>query len=51
MRDFLYKYKERDTITKNIETMNITREQRDGGVSIVKVVVGEADYGQAVEKQ
>ena len=31
--------------------MNITREQRDGGVSIVKVVVGEADYGQAVEKQ
>ena len=31
--------------------MNITREQRDGGVSIVKVVVGEADYSQAVEKQ
>ena len=31
--------------------MNITKEQRDGGVSIVKVVVGEADYGQAVEKQ
>ena len=31
--------------------MNITREQRDGGVSIVKVVVGEADYGQAVENQ
>ena len=31
--------------------MNITREQRDGGVSIVKVVVNEADYGQAVEKQ
>ena len=31
--------------------MNITREQRDGGISIVKVVVGEADYGQAVEKQ
>ncbi len=31
--------------------MNITREQRDGGVSILKVVVGEADYGQAVEKQ
>ena len=31
--------------------MNITREQRDGGLSILKVVVGEADYGQAVEKQ
>ena len=29
--------------------MNITREQRDGGISILKVVVGEADYGQAVE--
>ena len=36
---------------KHIKTMNITREQRDGGISIVKVVVGEADYGQAVEKQ
>ena len=31
--------------------MNITREQRDGGLSILKVVVNEADYGQAVEKQ
>ena len=31
--------------------MNITREQRDGGLNIVKVVVSEADYGQAVEKQ
>ena len=31
--------------------MNITREQREGGLSILKVVVGEADYGQAVEKQ
>ena len=31
--------------------MNITREQRDGGISILKVVVGEADYGQAVESQ
>ena len=31
--------------------MNITREQRDGGVSLLKVVVNEADYGQAVEKQ
>ena len=31
--------------------MNITREQRDGGVSILKVVVNEADYGQAVEAQ
>ena len=31
--------------------MNITREQRDGGISILKVVVNEADYGQAVEQQ
>ena len=31
--------------------MNITREQRDGGISILKVAVGEADYGQAVENQ
>ena len=31
--------------------MNITREQRDGGVSVLKVVVNEADYGQAVEQQ
>ncbi len=31
--------------------MNITREQRDGGISVLKVVVGEADYGQAVEGQ
>ena len=31
--------------------MNITREQCDGGISILKVVVNEADYGQAVEKQ
>ena len=31
--------------------MNITREQRDGGVSILKIVVNEADYGQAVENQ
>ena len=31
--------------------MNITREQREGGLSILKVVVGEADYGQAVESQ
>ncbi len=31
--------------------MNITREQRDGGISILKIVVNEADYGQAVEKQ
>ena len=31
--------------------MYITREQRDGGLSILKVVVNEADYGQAVEKQ
>ena len=31
--------------------MNITREQRDGGVSLLKIVVNEADYGQAVESQ
>ena len=31
--------------------MNITREQRDGGISILKIVVNEADYGQAVENQ
>ena len=31
--------------------MNITREQRDGGISVLKVVVNEADYGQAVESQ
>ena len=31
--------------------MNITREQRDGGISVLKVVVGEADYAQAVESQ
>ena len=31
--------------------MKITREQRDGGISVLKVVVNEADYGAAVEKQ
>ena len=31
--------------------MNITREQREGGISVLKVVVNEADYGQAVENQ
>jgi len=31
--------------------MNITREQRDGGISVLKVVVNEADYGQAVDSQ
>ena len=31
--------------------MNITREQRDGGISVLKVVVGEVDYGKAVENQ
>ncbi|MBR6632332.1 MAG: trigger factor [Alistipes sp.] len=31
--------------------MNITREQRDGGISVLRVVVGEADYGKAVENQ
>ena len=31
--------------------MNITREQREGGISVLKVVVNEADYGQAVDNQ
>ena len=31
--------------------MNITREQRDGGISVLKVVVNEGDYGQAVDSQ
>ena len=31
--------------------MNITREQREGGISVLKVVVNEADYGQVVESQ
>ena len=31
--------------------MKITREQRDGGISVLKVVVNEEDYGAAVEKQ
>ncbi|MCM1300929.1 MAG: trigger factor [Alistipes senegalensis] len=31
--------------------MKITREQRDGGSSLVRVTVGEADYGEAVEKE
>jgi len=30
--------------------MKITREQRELGTSILKVVVGEQDYGEAVEK-
>lgn len=30
--------------------MKITREQREVGTSVLKVVVGEADYGEAVEK-
>lgn len=31
--------------------MKIAREQRDGGSSLVRVTVGEADYGEAVEKE
>ena len=31
--------------------MNITREQRENGLSVLKVVVNEADYGQSVEAQ
>ena len=30
--------------------MKITREQREVGTSVLKVVVGEADYGESVEK-
>ncbi len=30
--------------------MNIVREQREQGVSLIKVVVGEADYSEAVNK-
>ncbi|MFR9619835.1 MAG: trigger factor [Rikenellaceae bacterium] len=30
--------------------MNIVREQREQGVSLIKVVVGEADYATAVDK-
>jgi trigger factor len=30
--------------------MKITREQRESNCSLLKVVVGEADYGEAVEK-
>ena len=32
------------------KTMKITREQRELGTSVLKVVVGEADYGEAVDK-
>ncbi len=31
--------------------MKIAREQRDGGSSLVRVTVAEADYGEAVEKE
>lgn len=31
--------------------MNITREQREQGTSLLKVVVDEKDYGESVEKQ
>ena len=30
--------------------MKITREQREVGTSLLKVVVGEADYAEAVDK-
>ncbi len=30
--------------------MNIVREQREQNTSLVKVTVGEQDYGEAVEK-
>ena len=32
------------------QIMKITREQRELGTSLLKVVVGEQDYGEAVEK-
>ena len=31
--------------------MNITRENREGQVSVIKVTVGESDYNEAVEKK
>ncbi len=31
--------------------MNIVKEQRDGGTSLVRVTVAEADYAEAVEKE
>ena len=31
--------------------MNITRENREGQVSVIKVTVGEADYKEAVDKK
>ena len=31
--------------------MNITRENREGQVAVIKVTVGEADYIEAVEKK
>ena len=37
-------------IKYNEEIMNITREQREAGTSILKVVVNEQDYGEAVDK-
>lgn len=36
--------------TKIDKSMNITREQREGGVSLLSVTVGEADYAADVEK-
>ena len=30
--------------------MKIVREQRDGGSSLLRIKVGEADYAQEVEK-
>ena len=29
--------------------MNITRENREGQVSVIKVTVGESDYNEAVD--
>jgi len=40
-----------NTNRQKYKTMKITREQRDGGISVLKVVVNEEDYGAAVEKQ
>ena len=42
--------KEDKRIKYNEEIMNITREQREAGTSILKVVVNEQDYGEAVDK-
>lgn len=40
-----------ETIKINDNRMNITRENREGLTSVVKVTVGESDYNEAVDKK